>query len=228
LLKRDLEVLKRDTYHILPKSDGTRYILFAFTNEKGEYVIDMIDRLGSHCIISLTFKASVFKGTILDGELTVTKDGEYQYQVFDCIISREAKMMEKVYSSRLTEAQNICEKHYQYQSRSDPFRIVVKDVIKPNVAIELCYADSFTVVNYPTDGLILVSESRGYQCGKDNNLFKFKNKEDQTVDFKVTVSCTGDKRYFGNLFIIDQGQLKCIYPIELLNQDLATLKIGSW
>lgn len=107
LLKKDLSILESEPYHILPKSDGIRYMMVAFTNEKGEYVIDMIDRSGSHCIISLTFKAGVFSGTILDGELVKTTSGNYEYQVFDCIMSRGTTFSRNADSTRHVDHRRI-------------------------------------------------------------------------------------------------------------------------
>jgi hypothetical protein len=83
-------VLKPNKYHILPKSDGLRYIFFSFQTENSfkERIIDMIDRSGSHHRISLTFHQNIFDGTILDCELIQKHDTSFELQIFDCMVFR--------------------------------------------------------------------------------------------------------------------------------------------
>jgi hypothetical protein len=92
------------------------------------------------------------------------------------------------YSQRISYAKTIVSEYYRY-SPSDPFKIVVKEPITPDQALRLLFSLPF--LDYDTDGLILVCETFPYLCGRDNNLLKYKQKEDHTVDFKIKVRICG-------------------------------------
>jgi hypothetical protein len=224
ILRSDFETLKTKKYHILPKSDGTRYILHAFTNDNLDAIVDMFERTGCHHIISTSFIKKVFQGTILDGELVKNSGGQYEYQVFDCIASCGALMVDRPYSQRLTEAQRIISSCYRY-SPNDPFIIRVKKPFTPQEAI-LCMVleatDQDYPLNYPVDGLILVSENDPYRSGKDKSLFKYKHMKDHTVDFHAKV-----RTWICDLYIIDDKRRKCVQTFDLGPDDLERLGIDS-
>lgn len=88
ILLKDFDIVRRNPYSILLKSDGVRYWLFAFQNTDSEgnvkSVVDMINRSFTHHMVVAAFRNSVFLGSIFDGELVMCEE-EYTFQVFDCI-----------------------------------------------------------------------------------------------------------------------------------------------
>ena len=88
MVRRDLERISREKYHVLAKTDGTRYIMFLVQYGE-EFVVDMFERSGSHYTVSLAFDQKLFKGgTVFDGELVLKNDGKWEYQIFQlCLCS---------------------------------------------------------------------------------------------------------------------------------------------
>lgn len=233
VLRSDFEAFKNNQYHILPKSDGTRYILHAFTNDSSDPIVDMFERAGCHHIISASFIKRVFQGTILDGELIKTKTGKCEYQVFDCIASCGILMVDRLYSERLVEAHRLISKYYRY-SPNDPFMITAKEPLTPSKA-RLCMAldstDEEYPLQYPIDGLILVSETAPYQSGRDQGLFKYKKTEDHTVDFHTRIwekkEFLKSSTWMCDLHIIDNGKRQCVQTFSLEPKHLETLGVDS-
>lgn len=118
ILRSDLNTLKTKKYHILPKSDGIRYILFAAKKDNGSRIVDMFERTACHFAIMLEFEKKVFDGTILDGELVQTRQGSYEYQVFDCMASCGELIPHLPYSQRMARARKVVESMYKYECLS--------------------------------------------------------------------------------------------------------------
>lgn len=75
------------------------------------------------------------------------------------------------YKDRIRFVRECLRDNYKYQPDLHPFRIVVKDLVSPDVALESLYSQN---CGFPVDGWILINVDRPYCCGKDTCLFKYK------------------------------------------------------
>lgn len=90
ILRRDFSKVISQDYVMLPKSDGTRYLLFAFSDadSKGKRnlrdqmrnTILMQNRMGCFFKVEISAKTNLFRGTILDGELIQVR-AKYEHRL---------------------------------------------------------------------------------------------------------------------------------------------------
>lgn len=237
ILRNDFTKVISQDYVMLPKSDGTRYLLFAFsdTDSKGKKnlrdqtrnTILMQNRMGCFFKVQMNGKTNLFKGTILDGELIQVKPkyedermitpARTEFQIFDCIACFGDLMVDKTYSERIVAAKKASDS-INFDSR-DPFFPVVKTIIPP-MYLEQLLQNPF--VNYDIDGVILVPVNSPYRSGKDIDLFKYKLMH--TVDFLVL---RGYQRDVLRLFVIDNESKTKVDELILSKIQLDELGIAD-
>gem|GEM_PF-6161421 len=195
ILKSDFELIIKNEYKILLKSDGTRYLMFIFeyfdSNNRNLNIVDFMDRSYTHYIITASFGIDVFRGTLFDGELVKLKDGRFQFQIFDCLAYCGNYIGQETHKIRLETAQKCISLQYKFIDLVHPFEIVVKEYMDPKLALENLYSEKL----FPIDGWILQDLNRPYTSGKDICLFKYKKagkenlnnnfKENHTIDLKM-------------------------------------------
>ncbi|KAH9906382.1 mRNA capping enzyme [Xylariomycetidae sp. FL2044] len=199
--RKHLDELRREDYYVCEKSDGMRYLLYLTEDEQGNEAHYLIDRKNDYWWINtgnLHFPPpgnlqEFHKKTILDGELVIDllPDGrrEPRYLVFDCLalagtvlMSRELnkrlgyfrEQIYKPYKALLTEYPE--EKQYQ------PFFIDQKDM-QYSYGIEMMFRDVIKNLKHGNDGLIFTCLKSEYKPGTDQNILKWKDAEENTVDF---------------------------------------------
>lgn len=173
ILRENFDLIKNNSYSFLMKSDGIRYMLFIFQyydKNNNYYIIDLINRSFTHYIIKCKFSENIFNGTLFDGELVKTKNGLYEYQIFDCIVYSGKYIGDEKHSKRLEIASNCIKNEYIFEEYLDTFKIIVKDYVSPKEALENFYSDLY----YPIDGWILQDMNKPFLSGKDLSLFKYK------------------------------------------------------
>lgn len=225
ILRKDLPTIAdvSNDYRILLKSDGTRYILFAFEyeDETGKRsMVAMIDRSFTWKMVSVAFEKSIYSGTVFDGELVKKTDESWVFQVFDVIAYCGNFVGNETHSVRLGLARKCIEspKLYNYDARHHTFALTVKDYATEEEALSaLCNQPQ----GYPIDGIILISERRPYYCGKDPMLFKYKTKH--TVDMKMSF----DRQGKPSLCISDAGLMRAIQPASFDKATLHRLEVGN-
>lgn len=223
IMRDDLRLIEENDYHILLKSDGIRYWLFAFGYEDKNGVwrnlVDMIDRSYTHHIVTAAFTKPVFHGTVFDGELVNTTNG-WEFQIFDCLAVKGEYMAERNHISRMTRARNCIEEEYKYVPLKHSFNITVKPYVTPDQALSVLYERTET---FPIDGWILIDETRPYIYGKDTSLFKYKLLEDHTIDLKLY-----DRNDTLCLCVIDNGKLEPVQsPSGIDSECLKTLGVSE-
>jgi hypothetical protein len=227
LLRKDLPTLSSNDYHILSKTDGNRFMMVTSFSD-GKFVFDMLNRAGEHYLVTnIQLKRKLFEtGCVFDGELVqVSRSGKlvHEFMIFDCAYALGVNMREECYTKRLETARHIIEENYK-PLPNDPFRIVVKNTMSINEAIEMLYEGKHRVGQDPNDGIILVCENMPYVGGKDEFLFKYKNLEDHTVDFLANNDDNSDKV---DLFVIENNAMTHVQSIILTESDLDNLGISS-
>jgi hypothetical protein len=231
ILREHVPQLESKKYHILPKSDGCRYIMYSFyVND--EAVVVMFDRSGSHYTVTLSLCQSVFSGTILDGELVTYKDGTIVFQVFDCIATCGNMHYSKPYSERMKEAKNFVDNLYTPDDE-DPFKIdcklpCTKDQARAYMSMD--FNDPYFPLNYPVDGIMLVRDESPYICGLNDSILKVKKPHDHTVDFYTRVWEKKDdnrSRWICELMVSEDRNRKLIQSILITTEILERLEIPS-
>lgn len=224
IVREKLFLLKENDYKILMKSDGIRYMMFIFEyiNENGMNcrVVDMIDRVYTHYIVPLSFGGDLFNGTLFDGELLKTKNGLYEFHIFDCVMYCGKYIGNEPHNIRLSYAKSCISNLNLYQFNfNHPFKIIVKEYVDSHSALQLLYDHS----EYPIDGWILIDTKRPYISGRDDFLFKFKMLKNITIDLKLCI-------YDGvlNLCITDTTGMKPVQNVTKFSQDvLNNLKVSN-
>ena len=183
-------------------------------------LVDMIDRSYSHFAVTAAFGKNVFQGTVFDGELVKSKNG-YEYQIFDCIAFGGKYVGNETHLMRMEYARNCIKEKYKYDERNHTFKIVVKEYVNLNEAIESLHDREQE--DYPIDGWILIDVQKPYICGKDINLFKYKKPEHHTLDFKL---CEFDNVL--SLCVIENGSMRKIQtPANIPRDSLDALEVYS-
>jgi hypothetical protein len=199
-MKQDLVTVNNGAYSILAKTKGERWMLF-FTVVDGRPLTVMMGRNENNLFVLDQFVAiepkSIWLGTILDGEMIEYPPGHFQYQVFDVVMMAGNHQWQLSWHHRIEAALTITK-----WPSSAPFQMVIKNLLSIQDATDsLYYMRAPEPNDYPIDGLILLPTRSCYQSGKDYNLFKFKEGEDNTVDFYVQLDPTT-----GDVYFILQGE----------------------
>lgn len=224
-LLEDKKHLKEKRYEILPKSDGTRYIMLLTLSRQNEPLILMIDRLGSWIQVQLSIKRGCFKGAIFDGELVCTTSGKYQYQIFDCMAYDGQDVSKLPYYARVENAKRFVQLEYMTQKK-DCFEIIIKNTISKKDATDII--SGAKCIDYPLDGLILIDIDNPYFGGKDKLLYKWKELKDHTVDFVIRLDQRKDKLYLQFFVVEEKSRLSCVDSVLARDEFLFHLGISVW
>lgn len=199
--RKHLEELLREDYYVCEKSDGMRYLLYMTDDEEGNEVHYFIDRKNDYWYIdrgSLHFplpadRQKFHTATVLDGELVIDtmSDGrkEPRYLVFDCLVLDSQVLMNRELSKRLGYFQEQVFKPYrrlldEYPSERQyqPFFVDQKDM-QLAYGIEKMFMDVIRNLRHGNDGLIFTCLKSDYKPGTDPHIVKWKDAEDNTIDF---------------------------------------------
>lgn len=191
----DLPALEQEQYDILPKTNGTRYMLICFVDADGDNVAVMIDRSGRFHVIRIVLHTDIFAGSIFEGELVHLKTANvWSFQLFDCVLYCGKQMFNNPYSERLAKCNSLVSTMWQACS-TDCFQICCKKLVSPEEMLIMLtkLKTNENTGEVPVDGCILVPEFRGYVPGKDTHLFKVKTYH--TVDLKAITDSVSTKLY---------------------------------
>lgn len=177
--RKHLTQLNND-YHVCEKSDGIRYSLICIKRE-GKNIIAILDRTMSLYLVSLCIPSTCYEGTILDGELLNTSSG-LTFLVYDCVLICGRNVSTYSFKNRLEMSKTLI----------DGINIRTKDTF----AIRLKLFQSFNnmkhyvnnelpLLDYKNDGFIFIPDKCNVQTGTHNNLFKWKPRLDNTIDFYI-------------------------------------------
>ena len=187
----------KNKYYVCEKSNGIRYlflsIYFDILNDGIKRpCCFLINRNKDVYLVKLKLDRKIFNNTILDGELIKSnKTNKWVFLCFDCVIINDTNMNNFPFSKRIEETRKFCNNYNRKED--EPFSFQCKSFIeyKPNMFER--YVDEINNNNdFDTDGFIFTPESDSITSGTHENMFKFKNTLDNTVDFEI--------RHFNNKF----------------------------
>ena len=174
--------LKENPYWVCAKTDGMRFVMQCVCVEDTRYCV-FIDRKNDMYLMDIQTTPDAFLGTVLDGELVKNHEtNQYDFLVYDSIIACGEDTTHLMHSERMRKAQSIV----SYITVSDRHNMHVR--IKPSVRL-----DSFSeykkhmlpTIPHTHDGLIFTPENNPVSTGTNFDMFKWKPREKNTVDFWV-------------------------------------------
>ena len=205
LLKENLDKLfhRSITYGVLEKTDGCRYLMY-ITVYKSQVVVALFDRAWQHywLVDTIVFEKLAI-GTVLDVEYLPRLDKKsnkvfHTFYVFDVLAYKGESI--------------IGNKKYHYITRIEIAHLIVKHIIKQipkkngivfqvknptplwelKKLIQVHIPQMSKEKNVPIDGIIFVPLENPYKSGQDLDTFKWKNGNDNTVEFLLRFSHTSE------------------------------------
>lgn len=206
LENKDTHKLLKFPYVVCEKTDGMRYLLY-FAKLDGKSSNFLVDRSFRFYEINLDMSKTVYRSSILDGELVQESEGDqsWTFYMHDCIILNGINCARKTFPQRY----GFMEKTMTLFSEnvSNSFSLATKRFWN--------FRESFTdVIDYymnfqhthEIDGLVFTPVKLGVGTGTQMSLFKWK--KDHTIDFLVKRRNGVANKKFYDLFISDRGRLQ--------------------
>ena len=194
--RKHFRTLSRNEYLCCEKTDGTRMALVFYGNTSVVVNIAM-----NMYPVKFHLSKSAFRGTILDGEFIECKDGGKMFAVYDAVIIGGEIIKNLPLTDRLNHMRRFVSGIMKM--KRDPFVIGVKKFYDFSGLSELFDKIRKNDFPYGHDGLIFTPVKDGIKIGTQNNLFKWKPLEKNTIDFLVRNRENGDL----GLYIQDKGDL---------------------
>lgn len=219
--RKDMFKLFENDYYVCEKSDGVRY-LFVSMEWKKRNLCFLMNRKNEIFIIKLNLHINNYKNSILDCEL-LNDNGVLK--VFDAIVVNGTPLQHMKLSERLNWIDRITTTYNK--SDTDPFLISKKNMVKYDPTTFEDYTKSIENLGSKTDGYIFTPENDPIQSSTHENMYKFKNGIDNSVDFMILNKkiFIGDRILRNNFLIPNDLPLKddektiveCIYVHEKNN-----------
>lgn len=173
---KHFDILKKNDYVVCEKTDGTRFMMLAFmfgNEKKCVFVNRALDMFSC----DLNFRRQIYDGTILEGELY-----EDMFMIYDCLVNSGRIVGHENFVIRLENCEQVCKK----------LLALKQDVIKLRVKMFHLMSDYETFLNeyLPTvtqtiDGLIFTPVYCPIKIGTHEEMFKWKPKDKNTIDFQM-------------------------------------------
>jgi hypothetical protein len=181
--RSNFEYLKQNDFFVCEKTDGVRYLLTCMMWDHKPYCF-LVNRNKRIILLNLRLDVKNFDGTIVDGELVHTDDDTWYFMLFDVIYMNGTACHKLEFNQRVDKAKMLCD---TYTKRStDPFTLRTKTFIRfngPN--LKEYVTNDVPLLKYKTDGYIFTPLKDEIQSGTHENMFKWKPKLSNTIDFKI-------------------------------------------
>jgi hypothetical protein len=156
----------------------------------------LVDRSQSMYLLPLNIGRSMYRGTILDGELVQCHDGTWVYAIYDCILIENNAIKQVNLTTRLVEASRFVSSIMKMAK--DPLTMFVKSMY--DSAPELMDK----TFPYETDGIVFTPVNEPVRSGTHETMFKWKPRDKNTIDFQFKWDARKKK---WNMFIQEKGKL---------------------
>lgn len=167
--RKHMHKLYEDDYLVGDKNDGIRVALYIF-KENSKYYCLLMDRKMKMYRIKMKISRVMYEGTIIDCELMKDK-----LIILDVIMIAGVNMKQKTFSERLNEVDTFID-----SIKDSYYKISKKQFVLLN-DIESLLGNS----EDETDGLIFMPNNHSIQQKTHTNMFKWKPKKQNTVDFYI-------------------------------------------
>lgn len=163
-------------YVVCEKSDGVRHVLVAFMFQDTKMCI-MMNRALDITIVPLSLPRDAYKGTILDGELVGNL-----FLVYDAVYSCGTSVVHMDLIARLQSVGPIVAGILKL--KTNPVSVRMKTFFNMK-DLEEFYTKYLPTLEYKTDGLVFTPVDEPVRSGTHETLFKWKPRDQNTVDFLV-------------------------------------------
>ncbi len=222
--RTDMWRLKEQAYTVAEKTDGVRYMLVLCSWRKLPVVV-AVDRSLALWLIPLVFSNLAFLGgTIIDGELVHSSQGQWQFHIFDAIRVCGQDLKQENYLTRMANVDQLLQNNYfgsdPHQLGHDSIFQLVRKVFYDKSDMQRLLSNDLCQLDHRTDGLLFTPIDAEVHCGRNTIMFKWK--QDNTVDFRISYE---RERYdpVGKLYSFD---LQVLDRETLINADFLRLNQG--
>ena len=202
--RRHIEELLKEDYFLCEKSDGVRVLMYC-TNDGPQEVTYLIDRKNDYYHVpNLHFPVPddhvrFHTDTLVDGELVYDSiDGreEMKYLIFDCLVLDGDSLMHRSLDKRIGYCKDRFFEPYArlYASFPQelqylPFICEFKEMCS-SYHTDVMFRDRLPNLRHGNDGLIFTARCPPYKFGTDEHILKWKTKQENSVDFRLTLEVT--------------------------------------
>lgn len=205
LESKDVATIATNEYVVGEKSDGIRYVMVCshwdMPQNKGPYAV-LLDRNMTIFEIKIKAEESIFRGTVLDGEIVTTNDSTLLYLVFDLVCDRGISCMQMDFverQRRLFELLSLQGPKLMSNEDSSCIQIVQKIFTPLNSLLEKgMELDPQRFINHKSDGWIFVPVRCGIKTLRHTTMFKFK--QDHTIDVQIIRT---ERHQYGVSYYVD-------------------------
>ncbi len=186
--------LKNNPYVVCEKTDGLRVAILAFTFNSKKVTL-MINRSLRMVWTPLNLPKNAHMGTIIDGELVDTK-----LMIYDAVFVSGEDLKQKPFLDRLERVEAFIKGIMKLAK--DPVVVKLKRFVPLNELKDF-QTNVVPKLPYKTDGLVFTPLNDPIRLGTHENMFKWKPRDDNTIDFQVKWKQNG----VAGLYIQDRGSL---------------------
>ena len=212
-IERDnYQTLLRAPYWICEKTDGVRYMLYIDTIDS-QKVSFLINRRLDIQRIDVTIPDEWYKGTLLDGELTVDMMKKSKvFLVFDVLaVSGTNQVNEESFIKRWRFFADSIESLGYTHDPKDTCMIVLKQFFDlKNISQFERYMEQIQH-RFKTDGMILTPEKQVITPGRNMEMFKWKESKNNTCDFFIKI-CSN--KVMAHVYDLGNKKLQFVCEIE--------------
>lgn len=183
LERKNMKNLLKYDYVACVKSDGVRYLLLCY--QGSSYVCD---RTFTFYSVNLNL-ADIDTRVLLDGELIINHDNEWQYIVHDCVYYNK-NVANNTFVIRYS---NIAKFLTKFTKEGSAFDITGKRFYPYS---QLNLLNEMTV-NYNTDGIVFIPKYKGVGMYTQYSMYKWKPGHLHTIDLKIEMNENGIMAYAG-------------------------------
>jgi len=188
-------ILRANDYVVCEKTDGVRHFL-VFMTVGGRQISALVDRSFRVTPIPLNARKQAYDGTVLDGELY-----EKTFLVYDAIMIEACPVSGWNFLQRLASIQKFIKT--LVTMKFDPYKVRVKTFHAIN-DFQSFMDDYLPTVHEKVDGLVFTPVNCPVKMGTHEEMFKWKPKEKNTVDFQLKWDAN---RNMWRLYVQEKGQL---------------------
>jgi len=212
---KDLPKLNEE-YMVCEKTDGERSILLLI-NIDNKPMCFIINRNNDLYFTDLSFKKEVFEGSIFDGELIKTKNNSWNFLIHDCMCYNGTSFLNFNHRLRYACVIDFILKRYNPKD-TDCFNVKTKLFYNYGKSLDVTWEHIQKTTENKIDGLIFTPIYGAIIFGRDNSLFKWKEKH--TMDFFVKKETETKTIKKINLYYQKKSQLELYKTLTKENEKL--------
>lgn len=194
--KKTIELLKNKKYVVCEKTDGERYILLLI------YIQDkpmcfLVNRNNTFYFIELDISQEMFMGSMFDGELILNNKEVWTFLIHDCMAYNGKEYVSQPHNKRYGAVIDFISHKYIHKD-SDLFCIKTKLFYEYTPDLEKTWIHIQNTTEHKIDGLIFTPVYSPIIFGRQNDLLKWKNNGNHTIDFLTKMTPEKIYLYYSN------------------------------